>query len=119
MCLRDRRNKTVYERREFKRFQLPEGQLSAELGVGSLAPTQTLVRDISLGGVRLDIPTGILDCTVAGNCAVRFLDRSNHVLPATARGIIRRIDEHDGRHSVAIEFAQPLETVGVVAAGAF
>ena len=108
-------NKTGCEHREFRRFQLPEGQLSAEFGVGGSAPTQTIVRDISLGGVKLDIPDGILDRSVAGNCAVRFLD---HVLPATARGIIRRIDQHDGRHCVAIEFAQPLETVGMVAAGA-
>ena len=112
-----KRNKTGRERREFPRFQLPKGQLGAELGIGGSTPTRTVVRDISLGGVKLDILDTILDRTDAGNCAVRFLDRSNRVLPAAARGIIRRIDEQDGRHCVVIEFAQPLETVGVVAAG--
>jgi hypothetical protein len=112
--------KTVYERREFPRFELPEGQLSAELGVGELLPTQTIVRDISLGGVKLDIPNHILDRRLdggsngGGTCVVRFLGRDD-VSPATARGMIRRVDEHDGRHRIAIEFVRPLESVGALA----
>ena len=110
-----KRNMTGYERREFPRFELPEGQVSAELGVGRSGSTRTIVRDISLGGVRLDVPARVLDGTDAGICVVRFTDRSNQILPATARGRIRRVDEHDGRHDVAIEFAQPLVSVGALA----
>ena len=108
-------NKTIYERREFPRIELPQGQLSAELGVIGALSIRTNVRDISLGGVRLDIPDRILDRTGAGICVVRFLDRDN-VLPATARGRIRRVDEHDGQHHIAIKFAQPLESIGRPAA---
>jgi len=37
------------------------------------------------------------------------------VSPATARGMIRRVDEHDGWHRIAIEFVRPLESVGALA----
>ena len=106
---------TEHERREFPRFDLPQGQVRAELGVGGLGPTRTTVRDISLGGVKLDVPARIRNGTGAGGCVVRFIDRNSQVIPTTARGRIRRVDEHDGRHHVSIEFAQPLESVGTLA----
>ena len=109
-----KRNKTGYERRKFPRFEVPEGQASVELSVGGSRPTSTIVRDISLGGVKLDLPERISDAAGAGLCVVRFIDRSNNVLPATARGRIKRVDD-DGRHDVAIEFAQPLESLGALA----
>ena len=108
-------NKTGYERREFPRFELRGGQVSAELNVGGSGPTRTIVLDISLGGVQLDLPEPILDGIGAGICVVRFIDQRNDVLPAAARGRITRLDEDAGRHRVAIEFAEPLESVGVLA----
>jgi len=107
-----RRRRTGYERRGSPRFELPDGQVGAELGVAGLGPTRAIVRDISLGGVKLDLPERIPDATGAGICVVRFIDRDNHVRPPTARGTIRRVSEHDGRYHVSIEFAQPLESVG-------
>ena len=106
---------TEHERREFPRFDLPQGQVRAELGVGGSGPTRTTVRDISLGGVQLDVPGPIRNGIGAGGCVVRFIDRNNQVIPTTARGRIRRIDEHDGRQHVSIELAQPLESVGALA----
>ena len=107
-----KRNENGYERREFPRFEVPGGQVSAELSVGGSGPTRTIVRDISLGGVQLDLPEPLLDGIGAGICVVRFIDQRNDVLPAAARGRITRLDEDAGRHRVAIEFAQPLESVG-------
>jgi len=109
------RNKTGYERREFPRFELPEGQVSAVLSIGGSQPARTIVRDISLGGVKLDAPAHIPDSTGAGICVVRFTGQNSYVRPATARGRLRRVDEHEGRHDFSIEFAEPLESVGTLA----
>ena len=102
------------ERRGFYRFELPQGKLAVEVGTGVVSATEASVQNISRGGVLVALKEAPTDGIGVGHCVVRFLSEKSRVQPATARGTILRRGLGGTVVQVAIEFAEPLEALGLV-----
>ena len=105
---------SALDRRSYSRIELTEGQLDAEVNTGIASPARAAVTNLSRGGVLLGFQSDPEDGTGVGNCIVRFrnTNTSERVRPTIARGLIRRRTTVGRATFLAIEFVEPLESLG-------
>jgi len=101
------------DRRAYPRHNIDSAvELKVSIGVLGSKPSDAEVVDISRGGARILLDAGVSDIKEGKPCIVSFDVGGEGIRPQRTIAVVRRVDDVGQMPSVAIEFEDPLETLG-------
>ena len=101
------------DRRAYTRHNIGStAELKVSIGVLGSKPSEAEVVDISRGGARVLLDGGRSDVKEGKPCIVSFVVGGEGIRPQRTIAVVRRVDDAEQMPSVAIEFEDPLETLG-------
>ena len=103
------------DRRAYPRHNIDStAELKVSIGVLGSKPSEAEVADISRGGARILLDAGVSDIKEGKPCIVSFDVGGEGIRPQRTIAVVRRVDDVGQMPSVAIEFEDPLETLGLL-----
>jgi len=104
---------TGADRRAYPRHSVGSAaELKVSIGILGSKPREGEVLDISRGGARILVDGVAYDMKEGKPCIVCFDVGGEGIRPQRTIAVVRRVDNGDQMPSVAIEFEDPLETLG-------